>query len=63
MYTDMQIKEPVEKQKEESDEKWGLQDLKASIKPKLVDLDAYDFVLSLKDPNYNNFFGIIGQDL
>jgi len=31
--------------------------------PKLVDLDSYDFTVSLKDPIFQNFFGIMGKDL
>ena len=46
-----------------SQEDQPLQSLTAKILPKLVDLDSYDFTVSLKDPIYQNFFGIMGKDL
>lgn len=59
----MQLKEPIEKTKEDSDETWGLQSLKASIQPVSGSMDNYDFELALKDPNQNDFFGIKGNNL
>jgi len=56
----MRLTEPIYRQEEGADETWGLQDLEASILPKSGDMDNYDFILSLKDPEHDNFFGIFG---
>ena len=50
----MQLQEPVKMAKESNpDEEWGIQALEATVKPKDTDMDLYDFVLSLKDPQYD----------
>ena len=58
-WTDIQIDEPAKS----ADERVGLSDLTFSILPKNVDIDDYDFTLSLKDPEHDGFFGVIGKDL
>ena len=61
-FQNLQMAEPYEEEREEGD-KWGLQQLSVSISPKNVAIDDYDFILSLRDPKFDGFFGIRGTDL
>lgn len=60
-FTDLAMAEPITKVSDEHE--WGLQSLSASVKPKSVAYDDYDFVMSMKDPVYDQYLGIIGEDL
>jgi hypothetical protein len=63
-FVDLKNAEPIVKQKEEnSEETWGVETMSITIKPKTGSVDDYDFVLSLKDPTHDEFFGIKGKDL
>ncbi len=57
-FKDLSIAEPVN-----IDETNGFTNLTASINPKSVKTEDYDFLVSFKDPSNNNFFGIEGKDL
>ncbi len=37
--------------------------LKINLKPKLVDIESYDFVMSFHDPAYDGLLGFMGRDL
>lgn len=37
--------------------------LTINMKPKLVDTENYDFVMSMHDPANDGFYGFIGKDL
>lgn len=64
MFEDMHLAEPVENASDkDGQEPWGLKEMTATVKPKHSSLDEYDFILSMKDPAQDNFFGIIGNGL
>jgi len=55
-FKDLSISSPIEKQQDNA--AFGLLDLKASIQPKSVPFEDYDFTMLLRDPVYDGFFGI-----
>jgi len=60
-FVEMRNVEPILRQKEDNpEETWGIETMTTTVKPKTGNIEDYDFVLSLKDPAYDNLLGIMG---